>query len=188
MQCADACEHELNWTANIDNKDKLMDFTDDHFNPDPSLFDTNFVCPKGPSKDVLLYIVGEAPGKDDVEGGLSFLGQAGKVLDRAISESNAASAKIRFFNAIPYRPVTGDMQTRAPGPDEIKKYSSFVMTDIEKVRPKVIILTGESAMAAFGIDMAVDEARVISFKHNGIPVLVTHHPSHVLQAVKSNSS
>jgi uracil-DNA glycosylase family 4 len=187
VQCADACEHELNWTANIDNKDKLMAFTDDHFNPDPSLFDTNFVFPKGASKDVLLYIVGGAPGKDDVEGGLSFLGQAGKVLDRAISESNAASAKIRFFNAIPYRPVTGDMQTRAPGPDEIKKYSSFVMTDIEKVRPKVIILTGESAMAAFGIDMAVDEARVISFKHNGIPVLVTHHPSHVLQTVKLNS-
>jgi uracil-DNA glycosylase len=101
VQCADACEHKLNWTANIDDKDTLMDFTDAHFNPDPSLFDTNFVIPKGPSKDVLLYIIGGAPGKDDVEGGLSFLGQAGKVLDRAISESNAASTTIRFFQFNP---------------------------------------------------------------------------------------
>jgi DNA polymerase len=165
-----------------------MDITDDLFYPDPSLFDTNFVLPKGPSKDVFLYIVGGAPGTDDVEGGLSFLGQAGKLLDLAISESNAASTKIRFFNSIPYRPVTEDMKTRAPAPAEIKKYSGFVMKDIEKVRPKVILLTGESAMAAFGIDMAIEEAKVISFEHNGIPVLVTHHPSHVLQAVKSNSS
>ena len=117
MQCADAREHNQDSTINTGNKEKLMDITDDLFYPDPSLFDTNFVLPKGPSKDVLLYIVGEAPGKDDVEGGLSFLGQAGKVLDLAISESNAASTKIRFFNSVPYRPVTEDMKTRAPAPD-----------------------------------------------------------------------
>jgi DNA polymerase len=129
--------------------------------------------PKGPSGDVDIYIVGEAPGKDEVEQGLPFAGEAGKALDRAISESDAASAKIRFFNSIPDRPLSGDMQTRVPEPDEIEKYYVFVKNDIEKVKPKILLLTGRSAMTVFGIDMPVAQARVSSFEHKGTPVLVS---------------
>jgi uracil-DNA glycosylase family 4 len=153
---------------------------DDLFTPNPRLFDPRFVSPKGPNKDVALYIVGDAPAKDEVEEGLSLVGQVGKILDRAIFESNAAFANIRFFHSIPYRPVTKDMETRTAEPGEIKKYSFFVMKDIEKVRPKVILLIGRSAMVAFGIDMPIGKQgwRVLSIKVYQCSLPCAHYMSY----------
>jgi DNA polymerase len=157
-----------------------MELTEELVNPDPKLFDPRFVGPKGPRTNVDIYIVGNAPGKEEAQQGLPFAGQDGKVLDRAISESEAGSARIRFFYPVPYRPLTKDFLTRAPARDAIKIYSVLLMTDIEKVRPKVILLTGRVAMTAFGILMPVGQARAGTFLHKGTPVLVTYHPAHVL--------
>jgi DNA polymerase len=155
----------------------------DLFNPDPELFDPRFVGPKG-SNSPHLYIIGEAPGHNEAEQGLPFVGKAGMVLDRAIVESKIDSSKIRFFNAIPYRPfewVEGKKENRTPSSDEIEKYSVFLKKDIDKTKPKVLLLTGASAMNVFGISMAVGTARLSKFKWKDISTLVTYHPSFVLR-------
>ena len=157
-----------------------MELTDDLLNPDPDLFDPRFVGPRGAKNDIDIYIVGEAPGREEAAQGLPFVGRAGQVLDRAIAESQAASARIRFFNSIPYRPLTPDRENRTPSDEEIKKYSVFVINDVDKTKPKLILLTGKSAMTVFGINGKVSEARTRSFEHKGIPVLVTYHASYVL--------
>jgi DNA polymerase len=153
---------------------QMSEFTDDLFDPDPNLFDPRFVSPRGPSKGVFMYIVGDVPGIDEAEQGSSFVGKAGSVLELAISKVDADLAKIRFFYVIPYRPIN-----RTPGLDEITKYSAFLRADIRKVKPRMILLAGRLAMAAFGINVPVDEAKANSFQHNGIPVFITIDPSPV---------
>jgi uracil-DNA glycosylase family 4 len=164
-----------------------LELTDSLVNPGPGL-DPLFVGPKGCYTDVHLYIAGEGPGKEEVEQGTPFVGPAGQTLDRAIVEAAKTGdidpTKIRYFNVIPYRPIVREgsrIKDRTPEHHEIQKYSVFLRKDIEKTRPKVILLTGKSAMSAFDIDTSVGAARVHTYSYLDIPVFVTYHPSFVLR-------
>jgi uracil-DNA glycosylase family 4 len=161
--------------------------TSDLLSPGPE-FDPRFVGPKGCFKDVHLYVIGEGAGKDEAEQGKPFVGVSGQTLDLAITKAAKTGdidpTKIRYFNAIPYRPIVkegGRIRDRTPEYHEIKKYSVYLKRDIEKTRPKVILLTGKSAMDVFDIDTSVGAARVHSYKYLDTPIFVTYHPSYVLR-------
>jgi uracil-DNA glycosylase family 4 len=149
------------------------------FSPDPSKFSSRFVGPKG-SMNPYLYIVGEAPGRDEDEQLLPFVGQSGQLLDKALVKTELDVLQIRFWNAIPYRPIS-ENSNRTPEPEEIKLYSQFVLQDIRKRKPKVIVVSGRSAMSVFGIDMAVGASRAYRYEFEGIPVFTTWHPSYALR-------
>jgi uracil-DNA glycosylase family 4 len=147
--------------------------------PDPSLFDTRFVPPKG-SDTPHLMIVGEAPGYNESEQGIPFVGKAGQTLDKAIAASRVDASRIRFYNVIPYRPITVSgwkTSNRTPTPEEIDFYKEFVHKDIRKTKPRVILLVGKSAMRAFSIKETPTIGRTLRYEFEGIPVLTTWHPS-----------
>jgi uracil-DNA glycosylase len=159
--------------------------SDELLSPDPECFDPRFVGPRG-SNSPDLYVVGEAPGREEAESQLPFVGSAGKILDRAIRLSIGATSNIRFFNAIPYRPITKEgssTKNRTPTKEEIIRYSVFLKKDIEKTKPKIILLVGRSAMTVFGISsiMTVGTARSRVFLYHGIPTYVAYHPAYVLR-------
>ena len=108
------------------------------------------------------------------------------MLDKLIAAAGINSSKIRFFNALPFRPVTKDenacTRNRTPTRQEICQYSTVVLQDIRNTAPKVILASGKSAMAAFGIHLPVKEARKRQFEYQGVPVLATYHPQCVAYA------
>jgi DNA polymerase len=149
-------------------------------------FDPTFVPPKGCANRPRLYIVGEAPGEDEVVQRRPFVGRAGQMLDKLMTAAGIDSSQVRFFNAIPFRPVTkgkhGRTRNRTPTDQEIRQYSTIVLQDIRNTAPKVILASGKSAMAAIGIHLPVKVARRREFECEDVPVLATYHPQYVTYA------
>src|SRR5205085_3976994 len=132
------------------------------FEPDPTKFFNTFVGPRG-SNNPRILIVGEAPGKEEIEQQKPFVGEAGKMLDRIIQASEVPENQIRYFNALPYRPYEiseyGNKRNRTPTDEEIDFYKVFLHKDIEHTNPACIVAAGRTAMTALGISERINKAR-----------------------------
>ena len=86
--------------------------------------------------------VGEAPGADEDEQGLAFVGRAGQLLTDIIEKGlKIPRADVFIANVIKCRPP----QNRNPEPDEILACQPFLERQIAAIRPKVIVGLGKFA-------------------------------------------
>ena len=147
-------------------------------------FDARAVMPEG-SPAPRLYLVGEAPGRQEAEAGRPFVGQAGTALRDMMREAGMDEAQIRLANALPFRPIERSakrgLRNRRPTEKELRDYGPIVLADIIAVRPKLIIALGKSAAWLFGASMAIDNARRQVFYFEDTPVRITYHPGFVLR-------
>jgi len=85
-----------------------------------------------------VMLVGEAPGKEEAEQGRPFVGSAGKILDEVLNKIGLEREKIYITNLVNDRPPGN----RAPNKEEIELYSSFLMRQIQTIKPKIIVTLG----------------------------------------------
>ena len=75
--------------------------------------------------DADLMFVGEAPGKNEDEQGLPFVGQAGKLLDKLLGEIGMQRADVFICNVLKCRPPgnrdPAPVEIEAPFPREIRR-------------------------------------------------------------------
>ena len=134
-----------------------------------------------------LMIIGEAPGKEEDEQGLPFVGSAGKLLNKMLSAIQLERENIYITNTIPWNlPLN-----RAPTDKEILDFLPFLQRQIEIIKPKFIYLLGTSAAKAIlSTPLSVDELREKWHDYKSInmdisvKVLVSYHPSTLLQSPK----
>src|SRR5207237_10552963 len=74
---------------------------------------TNMVFGDG-NPDAEIVFVGEAPGKNEDEQGLPFVGAAGRFLDEMLAGIGLKRADVYITNIVKYRPP----ESRDPYPDE----------------------------------------------------------------------
>ena len=84
--------------------------------------------------DADLMFVGEAPGKNEDERGLPFVGQAGKLLDQLLSEIGLERADVFICNTLKCRPPGN----RDPQPVEIDNCQDYLFDQVALIQPKVI--------------------------------------------------
>ena len=96
-------------------------------------------------------LIGEAPGANEDEEGLPFVGRAGMLLDKMLAAINLDRKKVYISNIINYRPP----ENRRPTDEEIKRYLPFITRHIEIIDPKIIVLLGSTAMIALFGDQSV---------------------------------
>jgi DNA polymerase len=134
-----------------------------------------------------LMFVGEAPGGEEEEQKKPFVGPAGKKLDQIIQAMGLSREKVYISNIVKYRPKIGDgrfqgAKNRRPTPDEIAASVKFVRSEIEVIKPKVIVaLGGTAAEGLLEQSGSVSSMRGRFFELDGIPVAVTYHPSYLLR-------
>jgi DNA polymerase-1 len=98
----------------------------------------NCIKGEGPLTADMLF-VGEAPGEDEEKSGRPFVGRAGSFLDRHVFRgSGIERSSIRLSNAIRCRPKNN----KTPGTSEIKLCRHHLEAEIERIKPKVIVLLG----------------------------------------------
>ena len=143
------------------------------------LFDGN-----GKSK---IMIIGEAPGKEEDEQGLPFVGNAGQLLNKMLSAIQLKRENIYITNTIPWKLP----QNRAPTDQEILEFLPFLQRQIEIIKPKFIYLLGTSAAKAIlSTPLSLDSLREKWHDYKSInmdtavKVLVSYHPSTLLQSPK----
>ena len=129
--------------------------------------------------DAELMFVGEAPGADEDEQGLAFVGRAGQLLTDIIEKGmQLRRADVFIANVLKCRPP----QNRNPEPDEILSCQPFLEAQIRAIRPRVIVGLGK-----FGAQWLLKTAAPITRlrgrlgEYEGIPVMPTYHPAYLLR-------
>ena len=88
-----------------------------------------------------IMIVGEAPGKEEDEQGIPFVGRAGKLLNLFLESIGVSWKSVFITNTVKCRPP----DNRNPMIEEINACSNFLEKQIKIVNPKVLVLLGKVA-------------------------------------------
>ena len=130
-----------------------------------------------------VLILGEAPGRDEDMAGRPFVGAAGQLLDRmfaaiGLSRSNPdTQAALYITNVMPWRPPGN----RDPEPGEIAMMVPFVERHIALVDPDVIVVMGNTPLAALTGQRGILKARGTWAAAMGKPLLPMTHPAYLLR-------
>jgi DNA polymerase len=137
------------------------------------------------SPEARVMFIGEGPGRQEDLTGRPFVGRAGELLTRIIENGmGLPRSEVYIANIVKCRP-TVDLKMekdRPPDADELKACSSFLLKQIELIRPAVIVtLGGPSTKFILNTDIGITKLRGRWGDFNGIPVMPTFHPSYVLR-------
>jgi len=113
---------------------------------------TNLVMGDGNVNADIVFI-GEAPGKNEDEQGLPFIGAAGKFLNEMLAQVNLARADVYITNIVKYRPP----ENRDPTPEEKAAFWPYLLKQLQIIDPKVVITLGRHSMEYFLPDAKIGE-------------------------------
>ncbi len=138
----------------------------------------NIVFGQGNAHAELMF-VGEAPGADEDEQGLAFVGRAGQLLTDIIEKGLKIPRKdVYIANTLKCRPP----QNRNPEPDEVLACQPFLEKQIALIRPKVLVGLGKFAgQWLFKSMEPISRLRGRVGDHDGIKVVATFHPAYLLR-------
>jgi DNA polymerase len=125
-----------------------------------------------------LMFVGEAPGADEDAQGFPFVGRAGQLLTKIIEAIGLKREDVFIGNINRCRPP----QNRAPLPDETAACKPFLLREIAVVKPKVVVVLGNTAMKnLLDTKEGITKLRGIFQDYYGVKVMPTFHPAYLLR-------
>src|SRR3954464_8532790 len=101
--------------------------------PDLAKSAKNLVMGDG-NADADIVFIGEAPGKNEDEQGLPFVGAAGKFLNEMLATIGLERSDIYITNIVKYRPPNN----RDPLPEEKAAFLPFLRVQLDVIQPKII--------------------------------------------------
>lgn len=125
-----------------------------------------------------LVCIGEAPGEEEDKSGLPFVGKAGQLLTKMLEAINVDRNNIYICNVLKCRPP----MNRDPNSDEVSSCSGYLDRQLAILKPRYILALGRiAAKRLLKLDYTMAQFRTQMHEYNGIPVLVTYHPSALLR-------
>jgi DNA polymerase len=139
---------------------------------------TNIVFGQGNPKANLMF-VGEAPGREEDEQGLAFVGRAGQLLTKIIEAIGMKREDVYIANCIKCRPP----ENRNPERDEVAACRPFLEEQIRLVSPKAIVTLGTfAAQVVLESDEPIGRMRGRWRSAHGARVMPTFHPAFLLRS------
>ncbi|MBA2505059.1 MAG: uracil-DNA glycosylase [Thermoleophilaceae bacterium] len=151
--------------------------------------ETDHACPLAESRNKLVFgagnadadlmFVGEAPGANEDQQGLPFVGRAGKLLDELLVSVGIERLKDAFTtNVLNCRPPGN----RDPLPNEIEICKPFLFRKIELIEPKVVVTLGNFATKLLsgsqtGITKVHGVPQTHTLGHRTVTLFPSFHPS-----------
>lgn len=138
----------------------------------------DYVCllGQGPRRSEVM-IVGEAPGQREDDTGKPFVGRSGKLLEDVLTEYGFDREDVFITNAVSCRP----RDNRTPSKGEIKACKTWLDYQIATVKPKFVLLLGNTPLMSITGAAGVTKMRGHPFEKDGIIYLPTFHPAFVLR-------
>ena len=133
-----------------------------------------------------LAIVGEAPGKREVEEGRPFVGNAGKLLDELLEEAGIDRSKVYVTNVVKVRPTKEDggrLQNRPPRAGEVREGVEILREELDLIKPEALVLLGTTPAKALlkkSFTLKSERGRLLD-SELGLPALATYHPAYLLR-------
>ncbi len=129
-----------------------------------------------------VMIIGEAPGQQEDIQGLPFVGKAGQLLTKLLTNSGIEREKIFITNIVKCRPP----DNRVPKLDEMIACSEYLKKQIKLIKPKFIITLGSTSIQfLLQKKVSISKIRGILIEKDlfGDKILIypTYHPSFLLR-------
>jgi uracil-DNA glycosylase len=122
--------------------------------------------------------VGEAPGADEDEQGLPFVGRAGQLLTKIIESIDINRNDVFICNILKCRPPGN----RNPETDEIAACEEFLFRQIAAIKPSIICALGAfGAQTILRTTEAIGRLRGRLIDYRGTKLIATYHPAYLLR-------
>ena len=126
-----------------------------------------------------LVFVGEAPGADEDEQGLPFVGRAGQLLTKIIEAMGMTRDEVFICNVLKCRPP----HNRPPAPGEVVNCRPYLKRQLELIKPKAIVALGNHAVKALlQTEQGISQLRGTFQTYEGTPMMCTYHPAYLLRS------
>ena len=127
-----------------------------------------------PAAGARVMLVGEAPGANEDERGIPFVGKAGQLLDELLAEVGMPRESVAVSNVLKCRPPKNRKPVRA----EVANCRGWLTSQIAIVDPVIVVALGGTAVEwFFGAGAKIGELRGRFHDVAGRRVLPTYHPS-----------
>jgi uracil-DNA glycosylase family 4 len=123
-----------------------------------------------------LVFIGEAPGKNEDIQGLPFVGAAGKFLDEMLGVIGLERKDIYITNIVKYRPPGN----RDPSPDEKTAFLPFLRSQLEIIKPKLVVTLGRHSMDSLLPGLQISKCHGQPKRYKGQVYLPLFHPAAAL--------
>lgn len=142
----------------------------------PALANGVFVFSQGePAAEIA--VVGESPGPPDLESEKPFQGPTGDLLNRILASIGLNRTNTYLTNIVKHI-STGDELT----PEVIKFYAPFVWRELAVVRPKVVLLLGNTpTKALLNTKNPISQVRGEFQESHGMMLMPTFNPAYLLR-------
>lgn len=125
-----------------------------------------------------LMVIGEAPGAEEDQQGLPFVGRAGQLLTKILESVNFVRDDVYICNILKCRPPNN----RKPLAGETNQCEPYLHKQIEIVKPRFILALGLTAASTLlKSATSLNDLRGTVHRYQGIPTLVTYHPAALLR-------
>lgn len=134
-----------------------------------------------------LMLVGEQPGDHEDLQGRPFVGPAGLLLDRALAQLHWPRERLYVTNAVKHFKfeLRGKRRLhKTPAQREVEACNHWLQSEIGLVQPQAVVALGATAAKALmgrAVPVLAHRGQWLRRKADGLPVLVTQHPSALLR-------
>ena len=147
--------------------------------PDLAKSAKNLVMGDGDINAKVVFI-GEAPGKNEDEQGLPFVGAAGKFLNDMLAEASMKRPEVYITNIVKYRPPNN----RDPLPEEKAVFWPYLVRQLQAINPELVVTLGRHSMEYFmpnqKISLIHGQPKRIDFDGGKLVVMPLFHPAAAL--------
>ena len=158
---------------------------------------TQTVFGEGPATARIVF-VGEQPGDQEDRQGEPFVGPAGKVLDRALTDAGIDRADAYVTNAVKhfrFAPKGKRRIHQTPGPEHLRACRPWLEAEFEVLKPEIVVCLGATAAKALispSFRITKDRGHLLPWTPPGADpdeedaphqtwLLATTHPSAILR-------
>ncbi len=138
-----------------------------------------------------IVLIGEAPGKNEIDQGKPFVGQAGKNLDEFLEIIHITRDQIYITNVVKFRPIkinkqTGSISNRTPNKKEIAKFEDFLIRELSIIKPELVISLGNVALKSIlgnsNVNIGDYHGKPIEFKREQLTGILfpLYHPASII--------
>ncbi len=125
-----------------------------------------------------LLVIGEAPGAEEDASGRPFVGRSGQLLDKILQAVSFAREEVYICNILKCRPPGN----RNPLDDEIVCCMPWLLSQLESIKPKIILILGKvAANTILENKLALGAMRNKLVRWREYDCFVTYHPAALLR-------
>jgi uracil-DNA glycosylase len=149
-------------------------------------------------KNANILIVGEAPGEDEEDQGVPFVGSSGKLLTQMLTEAGIDREACRLTNVCRIRPPKNKIDEFFLTKTRYKKEGGFeyngkyingplrggiaqLLDEVESCNPNLIIACGNTPLWALTGNWGIGKWRGSRLEYNGAKLIPIYHPAGVLR-------